>query len=73
VFRELGDRYNQASVLIHVGENLSAGQDRASQHRASQDRASQDRAGARAAWREALAILEELNHPHADQVRDKLR
>ncbi len=68
VFRELGDRYNQASVLIHVGENLSASQDRA-----SQDRASQDRAGARAAWREALAILEELNHPDAGQVRDRLR
>ena len=78
VFRELGDRYNQASVLIHVGENLSASQDRASQDRASQDRAGQnqadqDQAGARAAWREALALLEELNHPDADQVRDKLR
>jgi hypothetical protein len=50
-------------VLVHVGENLSA----------SQDRADQDQVGARAAWREALAILEELNHPDADQVRDKLR
>ena len=50
-------------MLIHVGENLSA----------SQDRADQDQAGARAAWREALAILEELNHPDAEQVRDKLR
>jgi hypothetical protein len=26
-----------------------------------------------AAWREALAILADLNHPDADQVRDKLR
>ena len=58
MFRELGDRYNQASVLVHVGDNLSA---------------SKDRAGARAAWREALAILEELSHPDADQVRAKLR
>ena len=58
MFRELGDRYNQASVLIHIGDNLDA---------------HQDPSGAGAAWREALAILEELNHPDADQVRDKLR
>ena len=60
---ELGDRYNQASVLVHIGDNLGA----------NKDGASQDPSGAGAAWREALAILEELNHPDADQVRDKLR
>ena len=58
MFRELGDRYNQASVLIHIGDNLDA---------------NQDPAGAGAAWREALAILADLTHPDANQVRDKLR
>jgi DNA-binding SARP family transcriptional activator len=58
VFRELGDPYNEASVLIHVGDNLSAGQ---------------DGIAARDAWQEALVILEELNHPDAGLVHEKLR
>jgi tetratricopeptide (TPR) repeat protein len=58
VFRELGDPYNEASVLIHVGDNLSA---------ARKEPAAQD------AWQRALVILEELDHPEARQVREKLR
>jgi hypothetical protein len=58
VFHALGDPYSQASVLIHIGENLSAGQ---------------DEIAAREAWQEALVILEELRHPDAGLVQEKLR
>jgi DNA-binding SARP family transcriptional activator/tetratricopeptide (TPR) repeat protein len=57
VFHELGDRYNQANVLIHIGDNLSgAGEEMA----------------ARDAWRRALDILDELNHPDTGQVHARL-
>jgi tetratricopeptide (TPR) repeat protein/transcriptional regulator with XRE-family HTH domain len=55
--RELGDRYGEAVTLCYVGD-------------AHLDSA--DPAAAANAWRRALAILEDLHHPDADQVRDKL-
>jgi DNA-binding SARP family transcriptional activator/predicted negative regulator of RcsB-dependent stress response len=57
VFRSLGDRYWTADVLVHLGDShLAAGA----------------AAAARAAWREALEILEDLHHPDADAVRSRL-
>lgn len=55
--RTQGVRYSQALVLIHLGDN----------HHAAGER---DQAGQ--AWRQALAILDKLNHPDAKGVRDKL-
>jgi DNA-binding SARP family transcriptional activator len=57
LFAELGDRTGQAETLTHYGDIRSeAGSRRA----------------AIAVWRQALRILEELSHPDADRVRDKL-
>ncbi|MDQ3789712.1 MAG: tetratricopeptide repeat protein, partial [Actinomycetota bacterium] len=56
LFREAGDRYN-------TGESL---------HRIGEVHARTDPSSARAAWQEALAILAELDHPDADEVRAKL-
>jgi DNA-binding SARP family transcriptional activator len=57
VFRSLGDRYWTADVLLHLGDShLAAGGPEP----------------ARAAWQEALAILEDLGHPHADAARSRL-
>jgi tetratricopeptide (TPR) repeat protein/transcriptional regulator with XRE-family HTH domain len=55
--RELGDRYNEAGVLTNLADTRQA---------------HGDRDGARAAWRQAVAILDDLNHPDADQVRQRL-
>jgi DNA-binding SARP family transcriptional activator/tetratricopeptide (TPR) repeat protein len=56
--RDLGDRYNEAVVLTHLGDvHHAAGQ----------------AARAAEAWRRALRILDELDHPNADQVRANLR
>ncbi len=57
LFRALGGRPLLASVLTHLGDHL---------HAAGQP---QD---ALAAWQEALAILEDLQHPDASRVRAKL-
>jgi hypothetical protein len=55
--REIGDRWAQAETLGHIGDTRQA-------------------AGqlneARAAWEEALAILDSLRHPDAGQIRAKL-
>jgi tetratricopeptide (TPR) repeat protein len=57
LFAQSGDRYGQADTLSHLGDNqLAAG----------------DRDGARKAWQDSLEILDQLGHPTADQVRDKL-
>jgi tetratricopeptide (TPR) repeat protein len=53
----LGDRPFQASALISLGDAYHAVGDRSS---------------ARAAWQRGLEILDDLNHPDAQQVRDRL-
>jgi tetratricopeptide (TPR) repeat protein len=58
LFRELGDRYNEADVLRHLADDRVA---------------LGDSNGARAALRRALAILDELQHADADEVRARLR
>jgi DNA-binding SARP family transcriptional activator/tetratricopeptide (TPR) repeat protein len=54
---ELGDEYQEADVLTHLANtHLAAGNPEP----------------ARRAWRRALAILDRLGHPDADDVRAKL-
>ena len=55
--RALGDRYHQSRTLVYLGEAHGA---------------LGSPAAARQAWRQALAILEELHHPEAAQVRSLL-
>ena len=57
LFRELGDRYNQGMSLNRLGDS----------HQAAGNTAAAGRA-----WRQALTILSELDHPDAAQVRGKL-
>jgi tetratricopeptide (TPR) repeat protein/transcriptional regulator with XRE-family HTH domain len=57
LFRELGDRYFQAQILDHLGDARRA---------AGHPRAAED------AYGEALVILNDLNHPDADEVNAKL-
>jgi tetratricopeptide (TPR) repeat protein/transcriptional regulator with XRE-family HTH domain len=57
LFRQLADRYAQSVVLTHLGDTW---------------RASGSADNARNSWQAALAILDELQHPDAGQVRDKL-
>jgi tetratricopeptide (TPR) repeat protein len=59
IFRDLGARYDQADLLHHLGETQQA----AGHHH--HQAASQT-------WQRALAILDELHHPDADQLRAKL-
>jgi tetratricopeptide (TPR) repeat protein len=56
-WQELGDTYYTASVLVRLGDN----------HRD----AGNSEAAAKS-WQEALAILTEIEHPDAEQVRAKL-
>jgi tetratricopeptide (TPR) repeat protein/transcriptional regulator with XRE-family HTH domain len=57
LFRALGDRYFEAVALVHLGDiHVAAG------HRNE----------ARNVWRLALVVLDDLEHPDAGQVRDKL-
>jgi len=58
LFRDLGDRYHQAEILTHIGDTHCV---------------ARDLRGAHDSWREALAILHDLDHPDASQVRDRLR
>ena len=54
---ELGDEYQEADVLTHLAHaHLAAGNPEPARH----------------AWRRALAILDRLGHPDADDVRAKL-
>jgi len=54
LFRDLGDRYWEATLLTRIGETR---------------RAMGEADGARDDWQQALAILQELAHPDAEQVR----
>ena len=55
--REIGDRWGQAETLDHIGE---------AHHAAGRP------LQARTAWQEALAILDDLQHADAGQIRAKL-
>ena len=57
IFRELGDRYHEADTLANFGDTCHE---------------SGDPRGAQRAWQQALAILDDLHHPDADQIRAKL-
>jgi tetratricopeptide (TPR) repeat protein/transcriptional regulator with XRE-family HTH domain len=57
LYRESGDRFQEAETLTHLGD---------SHHAAG------ELAQAREAWQQALAILDDLRHPDAGQVRAKL-
>jgi DNA-binding SARP family transcriptional activator/tetratricopeptide (TPR) repeat protein len=54
---EMGDRTGQAEALVHLGD---------------EHRAAGSRQAAVAAWQQALSILDELKHPDAAGVREKL-
>lgn len=54
LYRQLGDRMNEAVTLRQLGETQHAGG---------------DSAAARESWRQALDILTDLDHPDADRVR----
>jgi tetratricopeptide (TPR) repeat protein len=58
LYRELGDRYSESETLIHVGTTHHA---------------TGNLSAARDAWQHALSILDDLDHPDADQVRVKLK
>jgi DNA-binding SARP family transcriptional activator len=57
LFRELTDRSNEAEILTHLGDAYGA---------------AGNPGQAREAWQQALAILDDLHHPDAGQVRAKL-
>jgi DNA-binding SARP family transcriptional activator len=57
LFRELADRSNEAEILTHLGDAYHA---------------AGNPGQARDAWQRALAILDDLHHPDACQVRDRL-
>lgn len=57
LYRPLGDRYNQADTFDHLGRTHHAAGQLVAAHRA---------------WRQALAILDDLQHPDAAQVRARL-
>jgi DNA-binding SARP family transcriptional activator/tetratricopeptide (TPR) repeat protein len=56
-YREIGSPFGEGNSLSGLGDALLA---------------EGDRDGARAAWRESVAILDRLPHPLADEVRAKL-
>ena len=55
--RELGDRHNEASILGHMGD---------AHHAAGNLEA------ARNAWQQAMAVLDDLHHPDAAQMRARI-
>ena len=57
LFREVVDRSNQAEILNHLGD---------AHHAVGEPKQARD------AWQQALDILQELDHPDADQLRVKL-
>jgi hypothetical protein len=57
LFRDLGDRYGEADTLTHLAET---------HHATGNPQA------ACGAWQQALTILDDLDHPNAEQVRAKL-
>ncbi|TDC43982.1 helix-turn-helix domain-containing protein [Micromonospora sp. KC213] len=57
LFIQIGERYDEAETLTRLGDSrYSLG----------------DRAGAVRTWQRALRILDNLGHPDAEQVRDRL-
>ncbi|MET8976567.1 BTAD domain-containing putative transcriptional regulator [Streptomyces sp. NPDC004539] len=58
LFHELGDRYFEADILAHLGDTLHA---------------ARDTGATRDAWTRSLALFEELAHPDAAALRDRLR
>jgi DNA-binding SARP family transcriptional activator/tetratricopeptide (TPR) repeat protein len=57
LYAEFGDRYDEGDALVALGDACSDGG---------------DRDGAVRAWARALQILDQLGHPEADAVRDRL-
>ncbi|GAA4457903.1 hypothetical protein GCM10023170_054930 [Phytohabitans houttuyneae] len=57
LFRRLGSRYNEALTLSRLGDT---------------HRAAGDGDAAREVWEQALSILDDLEHPEAEDVRAKL-
>jgi tetratricopeptide (TPR) repeat protein/transcriptional regulator with XRE-family HTH domain len=57
IAREIGDRFDEALALTHLGDTRQA---------------AGEVVRARRAWQQALTILDDLEHPDADQVRAKL-
>jgi tetratricopeptide (TPR) repeat protein len=57
LYRELGDRYNEADALVHLGDTRCA---------------ADDPADAWGNWQQALDILTGLDHPDAERIRAKL-
>ena len=55
--REMGNRYDLAMVLLHLGDSYAL---------------TGDGVGARAAWEESVMILEVLHHPSTGEVRSRL-
>ena len=55
--REMGNRYDLAMVLLHLGDTYAS---------------TGDDIGAREAWEESVLILEALHHPSAGEVRSRL-
>jgi tetratricopeptide (TPR) repeat protein len=55
--REMGNRYDLAMVLLHLGDSYAS---------------TGDGVGAREAWEESVRILEVLHHPSAGEVRSRL-
>jgi tetratricopeptide (TPR) repeat protein len=58
VLRDIGDRYNEAGTRARLGDTYDA---------------AGDKGAALDAWRQALVILDECDHPDAAQVRARLR
>jgi DNA-binding SARP family transcriptional activator/tetratricopeptide (TPR) repeat protein len=58
LYRDLGDHYDLADTLTSLGDT---------HHTLG------NAAAARTVWQDALAILDDLHHPAADQLRTKLR
>jgi DNA-binding SARP family transcriptional activator len=56
--RQNGNRRDEADALTHLGDTRQAAGDTGS---------------ARAAWQQALAILDDIGHPEAQAVRDRLQ
>jgi tetratricopeptide (TPR) repeat protein/transcriptional regulator with XRE-family HTH domain len=57
IFRDFGDRHSEAVTLSNLGDVRHA---------------ADDPLGTRETWRQALAILDDLGHPDAGEVRAKL-
>ena len=57
LYRAIGDRYQESAALDHLGGAYAAHGDLEAAH---------------ATWRRSLTLLDDLKHPRADSVRDRL-